>query len=231
MLGSMEGAQLRPVPARPPGPVDPAEALRHVRDFLPGLDDPAASALALVALAGQPRDELEGAPEEVGHALARARTELRRSMFPLPGSGWCERAEHLISDRMDGDLEAPGPARLAVHLRNCPRCVDHERNLVQATDTLVTTYMESHPQPLPKAEPEPEAAPPAAELRVVEPTAEPEPAQAAEPSTPPPAPKLPSLPKDRSLATLAWTGMIAVAVVLAVVSVVLLVIAVLGGNL
>src|SRR3954463_591470 len=112
MLGSMEGAQLRPVPARPPGPVDPAEALRHVRDFLPGLDDPAASALSLVALAGRPRDELEGAPEEVGQALARARKALRRSMFPLPGSGWCERAERLAPHRPPHAPPGPPPARV-----------------------------------------------------------------------------------------------------------------------
>jgi putative zinc finger protein len=226
----MEGAQLRPVPARPPGPVDPAEAVRHVRDFLPGLDEPAASALALVALAGRPRDELDGTPEEVGHALARARKDLRRSMFPLPGSGWCERAERLISDRIDGDIEPPGPARLAVHLRNCNRCVEHERKLAQATDSMVLAFVESHPQPEPQAEPEPEpepSPPPAAELRVVEPDEEPEAATSAEPTAPPAAPKRRT---ERSLATLAWTGLFAFAVLLAVVSVVLLVLGVLGGH-
>ena len=58
-------------------------------------------------------------------------------MFPLPGSGWCERAERLISDRLDGALDTRDEARLDVHLRNCPRCVEHERRLVQATDALL----------------------------------------------------------------------------------------------
>ena len=229
MLGAMEGAQLRPVPARPPGPVDPAEAQRHVRDFLPGLDGPAASALALVALAGRPRDQLEGTPDQVAEALARARKELRRSMFPLAGSGWCERAERLISDRIDGELEPPGPARLAVHLRNCTRCVEHERKLAQATDSLVMAFVEAHPQPIPDVEPEPEPAPPpAAELRVVEPAEEPEPAPSPEPTVQPAAPERRT---DRSLATLGWTALFAFAVLLAVVSVALMVIGVLGGHL
>ena len=36
--------------------------------------------------------------------LARARKALRRTLAALPGSGWCERAERLISDRIDGAL-------------------------------------------------------------------------------------------------------------------------------
>ena len=46
----------------------------------------------------------------------------------------------MISDRLDGRLEPPGPGRLAVHLRNCPRCVDHERRLAQAIDALVEDF-------------------------------------------------------------------------------------------
>ena len=45
--------------------------------------------------------------------------------------------ERLISDRIDGALAERDEARLDVHLRNCPRCVEHERRLVQATDALV----------------------------------------------------------------------------------------------
>jgi hypothetical protein len=150
MLPSMERAPLRPVPARPAGPVDPDEAVRHVAARLPGLDEPAATALALVALVGTTRPAASGAaglaPAEIGDALARARKALRRSMFPLPGSGWCERAERQVSDRLDDALEPPGPARLEVHLRNCPRCVEHERRLVQATDVLVASF----PRPLAK---------------------------------------------------------------------------------
>jgi hypothetical protein len=142
---SMERAPLRPVPSRPPGPVDPAEAMRYVERALPQLDAPAVASLALVQLAGCSREEAAeraGLPlDEAGAALARARKELRRSRMALPGSGWCERAEVMISDRLDEQLEPPGPDRLAVHLRNCPRCVDHERRLAQAIDALVEDFV------------------------------------------------------------------------------------------
>jgi putative zinc finger protein len=145
MLRSMERAPLRPVPSRPPGPVDPAEAMRYVEGALPQLDETGVAALALVQLAGCSREEAAeraGLPlDETGAALARARKELRRSRMALPGSGWCERAELMISDRLDGQLEPPGPDRLAVHLRNCPRCVDHERRLAQAIDALVEDFV------------------------------------------------------------------------------------------
>jgi hypothetical protein len=172
----VEQATLRPVPLRPSGPVDAAEALAHVVSALPDLDQPAARALALVEIAGRTRDE---AGEEAGldaaflaEALYRARKALRRSVFPLSASGWCERAERLLSDRIDGALLPPGPARLDVHLRNCERCVDHERRLAHARDRLVREFIEAHPE---------SAAGPAtrarvAELRVVEPAIIEEPA-------------------------------------------------------
>src|SRR4051794_18491623 len=179
MLRSMERAPLRPVPSRPPGPVDPAEAIRCVERALPQLDAPAVASLALVQLAGCSREEAAkraGLPlDEAGAALARARKQLRRSRLALPGSGWCERAEVMISDRLDGELEAPGPDRLAVHLRNCPRCVDHERRLAQAIDALVEDFVGEAQRlaeaaghlPAPElAEPGP--APPAPELAVVD---------------------------------------------------------------
>src|SRR3954449_5935600 len=145
MLRSMERAPLRPVPARPPGPVDPAEAMQYVERALPELDPDAVAALALVQLAGCSRAEAArraGLPlDEAGATLARARKELRRSRVSLPGSGWCERAERMISDRFDDSLEPPGPDRLGVHLRNCPRCVEHERRLAQAIDVLVDEFV------------------------------------------------------------------------------------------
>ncbi|HKF80495.1 MAG TPA: zf-HC2 domain-containing protein [Thermoleophilaceae bacterium] len=168
----MEHAPLRPVPARPPGPVDPEDAARHVAASLPGLDAAAATALGLVALAGSSREEAAEATglgeEALGETLARARKALRRSMVPLAGSGWCERAERLVSDRLDDALEPPGPARLQVHLRNCSRCVEHERRLVQATNAMVADLMPApSPAPAPTAGPPsgPAAAPP---LSVVE---------------------------------------------------------------
>jgi len=144
----MESAPLHPVPSRPPGAIAPAEAVRFATRELPGLDGPAAEALALIALAGRSREEVGGGTglsgDELADALARARKALRRRLHPLPGSGWCERAERLISDRIDGALEAPGPARLKAHLVNCSRCVEHERRLAQAQDALVTGFLDAH---------------------------------------------------------------------------------------
>jgi hypothetical protein len=112
-----------------------------VASALPSLDERERAALALVALAAKPRPQVAlrlGAGEaELSELLARARKELRRTLAALTGSGWCERAERLISDRLDGALAASDAPRLDVHLRNCPRCVEHERRLVQATDALV----------------------------------------------------------------------------------------------
>ena len=137
----MEHAPLRPVPARPAGPIDPARALREVAGRLPAISPLAGRALALVVLAEQPRAEVAaslGVSEpELGRLLAEARKELRQTLLPLGGSGWCERAEGLISDRLDGELGETDAHRLDVHLRNCPRCVEHERRLVQATDALI----------------------------------------------------------------------------------------------
>jgi hypothetical protein len=136
-------APLRPVPGQPAAPVSDPDAVALVAAALPSLAEPDRTALALVALAGLPRGQVAlrlGRDEaELSDALARARKELRRSVASLGGSGWCERAERLISDRMDGALAAGDTRRLDVHLRNCPRCVEHERRLVQATDALVVS--------------------------------------------------------------------------------------------
>jgi hypothetical protein len=223
----MERASLRPVPQRPSGPVEPAEALAHVRTTLPGLDDAAAQALALVELAGRTRPQVSAesgvAPAEIAEALARARKALRRAAFPLPGSGWCERAERLLSDELDGALEEPGPRRLAAHLANCDRCVEHERRLWQARDRLVTSFDEARapattppavadepdaepvelpdPEPPVQPDPEPEPALPAQpvaaavpELRLVEPAAEVPTPATPEPADPPTADPPPADP-------------------------------------
>jgi Putative zinc-finger len=165
----VEQATLRPVPLRPAGPVDPAEALAHVRGALPDLSEDAARALSLIEIAGRTRDkaldELELSAAALAELLYAARKTLRRSVFPLSASGWCERAERLLSDRIDGVLVPPGPARLDVHLRNCERCVDHERRLSQAREKLVHEFIDAHPHTA-GAGP---AERPAAALRVVEP--------------------------------------------------------------
>jgi hypothetical protein len=148
----MDRALLRPVPARPPGSVPDPDAARHVAAFLSALDERDGLALALVALAGHPRAEvgrrLALGEEELARALARARRELRRSVTPLPGSGWCSLAERLVSDRLDESLATREETRLAVHLRNCPRCVEHERRLVQATDALTASLPAAAPPAL-----------------------------------------------------------------------------------
>src|SRR4051794_39139764 len=170
----MEHAPLRPVPARPPGPVDPATAVREVRSWLPGADPLAAEALALVVLAERPRADvaisLDVSAEELGRQLAAARKELRQTIVTLAGSGWCERAEGLISDRLDGVLGGTGVRRLDVHLRNCGRCVEHERRLVQATDALVLG-LGGRPAPSPGAPVPLVEAPPEARGEAAAPTA------------------------------------------------------------
>ena len=167
----MEQATLRPVPLRPAGPVDPAEALAHVLGALPDLSEDAARALSLIEIAGRTRDraieEMQVSADVLAELLYGARKALRRSMFPLSASGWCERAERLLSDRIDGVLTPPGPARLDVHLRNCERCVDHERRLSQAREKLVREFIDAHPHTA-GAGP---AERPVATLRVVEPVA------------------------------------------------------------
>src|SRR4051812_37605825 len=103
--------------------------------------------------------------EVLAELLYQARKALRRSVFPLSAAGGGERAERLLPARIDGVLVPPGPARLDVHLRNCERCVDHERRLWQARERLVRDFIDLHPHTA-GAGP---AERPAATLRVVEP--------------------------------------------------------------
>ena len=191
----MEHAPLRPIPARPDGPVEPPVAIAHVRERLPELDGTAATALALADLARLARSALsEAVALESGEAattLARARRELRRTLVALPASGWCERAELMVSDRLDDALDPERAPVLEVHLRHCDRCVEHERKLVQAIDELAADFTAEHgPGPIaPPAAPLVAAVPP--ELRIVDENESPAPAPptaAAEP-LPSPAPR------------------------------------------
>ncbi len=259
----MERASLRPVPHRPSAPVDPTAALAHIESKLPALDAAASHALALVDLVGRKRPEVcaeMGIGEaELADALARARKALRRAALPLPGSGWCERAERLLSDEFDGALQEPGPRRLAAHLANCDRCVEHERRLWQARDDLVLSLEAARapsPAPAPQvadepdlepvevpdpeplrlvevpvpAEPEP-AAPEPAEPEPAEPEpAEPEPAM-PEPATPEPGEPLPAAAEPHSsLRGFAWAACMTVAALLAIVSLALTIYAIAGGG-
>jgi hypothetical protein len=168
----MERAPLRPVPGRPSGPVSDAAAVALVTAALPTLGERDRTALALAGVTGTPRPQIAerlGIDEaELAESLARARKELRRTLASLPGSGWCERAERLISDRLDGALDTRDEARLDVHLRNCPRCVEHERRLVQATDSLVAGVVPAPGAPVLLPAGEPPATP---ELAAIEPAA------------------------------------------------------------
>jgi hypothetical protein len=247
----MERASLRPVPQRPSGPVDPAEALAHVQSTLPGLDDDARQALSLVDLVGRTRPEvcaeISVSETDLAEALARARKALRRAAAPLPGSGWCERAERLLSDELDGALADPGPRRLAAHLANCDRCVEHERRLWQARDQLVARFEAARaPEPTPEVADEPEHEPvevPDPELRLVEvpapevpapaepAPAEPEPVE-PEPVEPEPIEPVPAAARSSfSLRGVAWAASMGIAVALAIASLAITVYAIAGGGI
>jgi hypothetical protein len=219
---------------------------------LPAAREPERLALGLVVLARRPRAEVArrlGLDEDgLASTLARARKELRRTLVALPGSGWCERAELLISDRLDGALDGSSAVRLDVHLRNCPRCVEHERRLVQAADALVADVAppgppelvpvsepeKAHPLPTTEERAEHEAAADYEEPEAGEPQAgapeagEPEVAEpeAAEPDAPQPARGL----RDVAVAV-SWHVLLAIAVVLALASLALTVAGVLGADL
>ena len=234
----MERAPLRPVPARPAGPVDPVAAIREVGAALPALRPLEARAFALVALADRPRPmvaEVLGIEvQELSPLLAAARKELRQTITPLPGSGWCERAEGLISDRLDGVLADTDVRRLDVHLRNCSRCVEHERRLVQATDALIIGL---------GGRPAPSAGVPAPLVEA--PRAD----DGGEESVPAPAPAAPvAAPTENQIvaaaevlvtkrtrsqiaATVVWNSMIAISILLALVTIGVTIIGILGGHL
>jgi hypothetical protein len=239
----MEHAPLRPVPARPAGPVDPAAAIREVTAALPALAPVEARALALVGLADRPRPqvaELLGIEEqELGALLAAARKELRQTITPLGGSGWCERAEGLISDRLDGALLERDVRRLDVHLRNCPRCVEHERRLVQATDALLAGVASLSGRP--GAALAPTALVPVGEDVVPEDerALHDETLKEAAPAAAPPSEQIAAaaevLVTARSRRQLAaavtWNAMLAIAIILTIASIVLIVAGILGARL
>ena len=249
----MEHAPLRPVPARPAGPIDPANALREVGAWLPALPPLTARALALVVLAEHARPEVAvslGVSEpELGELLAEARKELRQTVAGLGGSGWCERAERLISDRLDGPLADTDVRRLDVHLRNCARCVEHERRLVQATDALVLGLggaprppaPDQAPAPIveapPRAEDAEEAAPEeaAAEGAAPEeavPEAAPSAAPAGEEVVAAAAEVLVAARTRRQIAAaVAWNSLIALAILLVLATIALTVAGILGAKL
>jgi hypothetical protein len=232
----MEHAPLRPVPSRPSGPLDPASATSAVAAALPSVSDLEARALALVTLAERPRAEVAttlGIEEpELGAVLASARKELRRTVSVLGGSGWCERAERLISDRLDStlasaaELSETDSRRLDVHLRNCPRCVEHERRLVQATDALMATAGVAGPAPGPVAVPEPTP------IETVEEEPRTEEAAPTEEQIATAAEVLVTVRTKRQIAgAIVWNAMIAIAIVLTLAAIALTLAGVFGAEL
>jgi hypothetical protein len=239
----MERAPLRPVPARPAGPVDPAAAIREVAAALPALPALEVRALGLVALAERPRSQVAGLlgieEQELGGLLAAARKELRQTITPLAGSGWCERAEGLISDRLDGVLGERDARRLDVHLRNCPRCVEHERRLVQATDALLAGVapLTARPGAAPAAT---ELVPVPEDEAALEDEALKEGAADAPPLAGAPLPDqiaaaaevvVAARTRSQLAAAITWNAMVAIAVILTVASIALIVAGVLGAQL
>jgi hypothetical protein len=216
----MERTPLRPIPIRPAGPVTPAQAAAAVAEALPALREREARALALVAVAALPREhaapELGIGEEELALALAAGRKALRATAMPLPGSGWCERAERLVSDRIDGALPEARARVLDVHLRNCPRCVEHERRLVHATDALIARV----PGVLPQQTGEPVSAP---ALSLVE--------DAPEEEGPPAAVEAPARTRRELAIAATWNVLLAFAVILAVAAVALALAGILGAEI
>jgi hypothetical protein len=211
--------------------VDPAAAIREVTAALPALAPVEARALALVALADRPRPqvaELLGIEEqELGVFLAAARKELRQTIIPLGGSGWCERAEGLISDRLDSVLPERDARRLDVHLRNCPRCVEHERRLVQATDALLAGVVPLSGRPV--ATLAPTTLVPVGED--VAPDDEPTSAPSSEPVAAAAEVLVTARTRRQLAAAVTWNSMIAIAIVLTIASIALIVAGILGAHL
>jgi hypothetical protein len=102
-----------------------------------------------------------------------------------------------------------------VHLRNCPRCVEHERRLVQATDMLMAEAADAS---IVQLQPAPAAAP--VELTVIDAP------ERQEPGLPEPT----RSSRERANG-LAWGVLVAIAVILALASLALVVVGVLGANL
>jgi hypothetical protein len=141
---------------------------------------------------------------------------------------------------MDGALAGTDVRRLDVHLRNCNRCVEHERRLVQATDALVLGLggrpAPSAPFPVPLAEA------PADDGIEEEPGAEQTPPADAAPPAAVPAPNegqiaaaaevlVTKRTRGQIAAAVAWNSMIVIAILLALVTIAVTIVGITGGHL
>ena len=166
--------------------MDPARSDRaeqHVFAALPDLDAVSRRGLALT-LAGVPRagvaSELGLAGAELSAVLASARKSLRRTRAELPSAGRCERAERVLSDRLDGAMSAMDERFLDAHLARCARCRTHEHELTAALGELHAELA---------AEAKPVEEPPRAHLRIV-------PARPLLPEPPRPEPEPPTFVQE-----------------------------------
>ena len=169
-------------------------AERHVFETVPELPATERRVLALLELAGADRAAVAAdtglAAGELRPAAARARKALRRTRAPLGSGARCERAEQLISERLDGvALQRPERKWLEVHLARCPRCIEHAAALDEARAALRASFAEAPRAAERPAPPPANPIPDRAKLRVVPappalpPAAEPPPA--LEPPAPP----------------------------------------------
>lgn len=157
-------------PAGQPVPVLRDRAERHVFERVPELPAIERRVLALLDLADAGR---AAAAADTGlddtalrFAAKRARKALRRTGAPLAAGARCERAELMLSDRLDAPLRHTDRRWLDIHLARCPRCAEHETLLAAAREDLRATFL-AEPPALPPA-PEPDALPPAKDrLRLV----------------------------------------------------------------
>jgi hypothetical protein len=159
-------------------------AERHVFDLVADLPAIERRVLALLELAGADRDAAArdtGLDEDaLRTAAASARRALRRTRKPLVSGARCDRAELLISDRLDTTLDRHARKWLEIHVARCPRCEEHETLLAEAREELRTTFL-SEPKALPPAPEPPALDEGAAKLRLVPPAPNDIPAPAPEP--------------------------------------------------
>jgi len=158
-------------------------AEQHVFAALPDLAAIPRRGLALT-LSGVPRagvaSELGLAGAELSAVLATARKALRRTRAQLPSGGRCERAELVLSDRLDGAASAMDERFLDAHLARCARCRTHEHELSTALEELCVELV---------AEAKPVEEPSRAHLRVV-------PARPLLPEPAPPEPEPPTFVQE-----------------------------------
>jgi hypothetical protein len=147
-------------------------AERHVFELLPDLAAVERRVLALLELADADR---AAAAAETGldetalrFAAKRARKALRRTGAPLSAGARCERAELMVSDRLDAPLRREDRKWLEIHLARCPRCEEHATLLAAARTDLRATFVAEPPQLPPAPEP-PALEEPKAQLRIVPP--------------------------------------------------------------